>query len=353
MRIAILSYYNGQIDRGVEVATVALTKELSRENEVTLFQCGKKIAAGVNSVQLETGETWPVDTSGGKLRFLYLDHYSRNIIRFTVKFLKFFFKYRYDVVIPMNGGWQIVIVRIMSWMLGKKILVQGNAGIGRDDHWQLLWRPDFFIALSPDGFEWVKRVAPQVRSVLIPYGVDVDKFKHAKAIPIEIAKPIVLCVAAFLPYKRLSLLIQAVASLKHVSLLLIGHGPDEEKLRELCEKLLPGRYLIKTQVTHQELPGYYKAADVFSLPSESSEAFGIVYVEALAVGIPVVAPDDKNRRAIVGSAGVFVNPLNIKEYSVAINRVLTTKFASLPQVEAQRFRWSIIGNEYLKLLKRM
>src|SRR3989344_802395 len=101
-----------------------------------------------------------------------------------------------------------------------------------------------FIAISPAGFAWAKHFYPHDKISFIPYGVDVVAIAKAKAQPMNLKKPIVLCVAAFLLYKRLELLIYAMKDITEASLLLIGHGPLEPKLHELGELLLPGRFKL-------------------------------------------------------------------------------------------------------------
>lgn len=353
MRIAFLSYYSGQVDRGVEVAVAALAQGLNKKHEVTVFQGGARTVAGVSTIQLADGNFWPTDTSGSWLRPFYFDYYSRKILQFTLKFLPRFLHYRYDVVIPTNGGWQVVLCRLLSWFLGKKLIVQGNAGIGWDDLFQLHCYPNCYIAISPQGYAWAGKFAPRVKKTYIPYGVDLKKFAETKPVTISLKKPIVICVAAFSPYKRIELLIKAMQRVAKASLLVIGQGPLEKELRILGSALLGHRFQLKTGVTHEKLIGFYKAADLFSLPSRASEAFGIVYVEAMAAGLPVVASDDQNRREIIGRAGIFVNPQDIDGYAKAIQTALEKNFVDLPQVQAKKFDWKNIISQYETLLAKL
>ncbi len=350
MKIAFLSFYSGEIDRGVEVATTALAWGLSKNHDVTVFQAGSRISPLVKTIKIPIKTTWPSDSSSSALRSLYLDYYSRKITAFTLNFLPYFFKEHYDVVIPTNGGWQVVLCRLVTWVLKKKMVVQGNAGIGRDDLWSLFFLPDHYIAISPEGLKWAQEKMPAVTSSYIPHGVDTRLFKNAKPATVALEKPLVLCVSAFLPYKQIDLLIKAMQHVQDASLLVIGHGPEEKKLQSLGDTLLGSRFMLKTGINHDALSPFYKTASVFSLPSAHSEALGIVYIEAMASGLSIVAPDDINRRAIIGEAGIFVDPRDEKKYAQAIKTALKKNFDNLPYKQAQQFEWRIIIQHYEDLL---
>ncbi len=348
MKIAFLSFYSGWIDRGVEVATAELAKRLSKTHEVTVFQGGDRIAPEVNIVRLSVNQKWPQDSSSYPLRTFYLDYYSRQIAKFTLKFIPYFKKNKYDIVIPTNGGWQALLVRLLAKQLDAKIILQGNAGIGRDDLFQAVLKPDCFIAISPNGYEWVRKFS-WVKSVYIPYGVDLELFSKTKPAQISLTKPIVLCVAAFSQYKRIDKLIQAMEKVPEASLLVIGQGPMEQELRDLGIKILNNRFRLLNNINHDQLIGYYKTSGLFSLPSESTEALGIVYIEAMAAGLPVVAPDDFNRRQIIGDAGMFVDPEDPDLYAKAISDALKTDFGDKPIKQAEKYSWDKITDEYINL----
>lgn len=353
MKISFLTFYGGQIDRGVEVATEELARGLSKHHEVTVFQTGERVNPKVPTIRLPLDVRWDtIDFSGTWQRKLYLDYWSKQIFQFTLKFLPYFWRYKYDVVIPTNGGWQVILCRLVSWILRKKLIVQGNAGIGYDDLFQLHCFPDRYIAISPHGYEWAKRFAPWVKKQYTPYGVDADKFQHVKPIKLPLKKPVVLCVAAFSPYKRIDLLIKAIGKVPDVSLLVIGHGPLKNELRELGDQMLGKRFLLKTGIDHDELIGYYKAANAFSLPSRSTEALGIVYIEAMAAGLPIVAPDDW-RREIIGEAGVYVNPEDTDSYAKAITLALAKDFGDVPIKQAEKFDWDKIVTQYEEILSKL
>jgi glycosyltransferase involved in cell wall biosynthesis len=190
--------------------------------------------------------------------------------------------------------------------------------------------------------------------IVISNGVDLSLFKASskKANKYQLNKPVVLCVAGGEEYKRVEATIRAVELLSSASLLVVG---GSRKTEELGARLLGSRFL-QIKVSHKEMPEVYKSADVFTLVSKSSEAFGTAYVEAMASGLGVVAPNDKQRRGIIGNAGVYVNnPQDSKEYALKIAEALKNNWKDIPYMQAQKYDWDDISDRYekemLKLLK--
>ena len=97
---------------------------------------------------------------------------------------------------------------------------------------------------------------------------------------------------------------------------------------------------------------YLKSCDVFTLVSESSEAFGLVYLEALACGLPVVATDDSLRRELIGDAGLFIkNPEDSRDYARALERAAKIDWGDRPVKQAEKIGWEKIAVRYLEEFK--
>lgn len=95
------------------------------------------------------------------------------------------------------------------------------------------------------------------------------------------------------------------------------------------------------------MPSIYRSADVFTLCSDSSEAFGIVYLEALASGLPCVVTDDASRHEILGKAGIYVkNSSDSKEYASKINEAIVQQSTEKYLKQAGKFSWEKIAKEY-------
>jgi phosphatidylinositol alpha-1,6-mannosyltransferase len=113
---------------------------------------------------------------------------------------------------------------------------------------------------------------------------------------------VILCVARLVPRKGQDMLIRALPmvrrSVPNAVLLVVGQGPDEARLRKLAQRHTePGTVRFAGGKSHTETPPYYAAADVFAMPCRTrkagleAEGLGIVFLEAAAIGLPVVVGD--------------------------------------------------------------
>ena len=127
---------------------------------------------------------------------------------------------------------------------------------------------------------------------VIPYGVDPARFEPTPAV-LERARalravwgggPVVLAVGRLVRYKGFDVLLRAASGLD-ASVVVVGSGPEERRLRALAGP----RAVLAGRVGGADLAAHYRAADVFCLPSvTTAEAFGIVLLEAMASGLPLV-----------------------------------------------------------------
>lgn len=351
-KIAILSFYSGQIDRGVETFVYELSKRLIPKHQVTVFQAGKIIQnQNVRTYQYN----FKVKNQKSKENILtrfYLDSESLKILLFTLSTISKITKGKFDVIIPVNGGWQSLILRICSKLTGSKVLVTAHAGIGADDAWNIFTRPDVFVALTKEETEWARNISSEVNIQNIPNGVDLSKFNpKIKAKNIGLAKPIVVCSSALVPYKRIDMTIRAVAKTKDMSLLLLGDGVLSGQIDSLGKRLLGTRYLRLTP-NYADMPSLYRTGDVFTLASKT-EAFGISYLEAMACNLPVVTTNDGSRSEIVGNAGIMTEVTNAEKYAKDLQIAQKTKYRNIPYDQALKFSWNKIALKYSNLISQL
>jgi glycosyltransferase involved in cell wall biosynthesis len=136
--------------------------------------------------------------------------------------------------------------------------------------------------------------------VLIPGGVDVERFRPASdrlAVRARLGLPqngtILLTVRRLVPRMGLENLLRAFAQVSVVqddlTLVIGGHGRLESALRVLAAQLgVSDRVQFAGFIPEADLPAYYQAADLFVLPTQALEGFGLITLEALASGLPVV-----------------------------------------------------------------
>jgi len=169
--------------------------------------------------------------------------------------------------------------------------------------------------------------------VSIPYGIDIGFFNpssHPDDIEGKIREKygdkIILYVGVLRYYKGLNVLVEAM---KYVDgkLIIIGRGPEYKTLSRLIYKNnLEGKILMAGSVTNFNLLPYYRSCDVFVLPSVyRSEAFGIVLLEAMACGRPVISTELGTGTSWVnqhGVTGLVVPPGDPKALADAINKML-------------------------------
>jgi len=359
MNIAFLSLYSGHINRGVETWTHELASRLSaRGNKVLVLQGDKNLLGGdyiTRIVKLKI--LWKLRPGENMIsQFLSYPYWLSLNLSFSLRSIPHLIKFKPDIVLPGNGGVQTFIFRIASIIFGWKMIVVGHAGLGAPDKWNMLMRPDYYIFPSERGKLWAKDLlyGRGLKVENIPHGIDLNKFSaDLKKVKIPLERPIILCVSSLDPFKRVNLAVEAISKLKKGSLLLIGGDRSDGSVDRLAKDLLGNKRYLKIRVKPREIPNYYASADIFTLPSSKYEAFGIVNLEALASGLPVVATNDKLREEIVGDSGILIDPTDTVAYSKAIERALKTHWGDKPRKQAEKFSWDKIVTQYEKLFMQI
>jgi glycosyltransferase involved in cell wall biosynthesis len=136
------------------------------------------------------------------------------------------------------------------------------------------------------------------RVTVIPFGVPLERYDRVDGerrsridqVVATVPGPRMLFVGRLVYYKGLDVLLDAMGRCDG-SLVIVGEGPLDGALRAIVtEKRLAGRVLFAGRVPDADLPAFYQACDIFVLPSIArTEAFGVVQIEAMAAGRPVVS----------------------------------------------------------------
>ena len=202
---------------------------------------------------------------------------------------------------------------------------------------------------------------------ILPTGINLKIFRKSKKAGPRIKKrlkihpkdKVLIFVGRMGGEKNLDFLLTAMAEIskkrKDITLLMIGDGPFLKELKALARKLNIERNVVFTKIIpHKEIPLYYQASDIF-LFSSLTDTQGIVILEAMACGLPIVAlKDDAFRKIVIDNKNGFLikkaSPKNFAKKTLKIldNPTLYRKFSIASQKIASAFSEV---NQTKKLLK--
>jgi glycosyltransferase involved in cell wall biosynthesis len=187
------------------------------------------------------------------------------------------------------------------------------------------------------------------RCHVIPYGIDTAQFEQCspdavRSIRERLGDRLVISVGRLVYYKGFDVLIRAMADVRG-KLVIVGEGPLRSELQSLAARLgVTDKVVFAGEVNNAGVMPYYHAADLFALASVArSEAFGIVQIEAMAAGLPVVNTSLDSGVPFVslaGESGLTVPPGDAPALAAAINRLLDDQSLrqSLGQAGVRRAR---------------
>jgi glycosyltransferase involved in cell wall biosynthesis len=189
-----------------------------------------------------------------------------------------------------------------------------------------------FIANSENVRERIRRIYKRESQVIYP-PVDVDFYSDRSPQSDSAASPFYLIVSALVPYKRVDLAIQAFNHLKK-QLLIIGDGPEYDRLRALAGPNIH----FSGWLPPEQLRWHYARCEALLFPGE--EDFGIVPLEAMAAGRPVIAyrKGGALETVVEGKTGLFFNHQTAEDLLSALERLEPAHFhADEIRQHAQRF----------------
>lgn len=203
----------------------------------------------------------------------------------------------------------------------------------------------------------------------IPFGVDTDRFKPLNPLP-ESGFTILFVggLDKAHNFKGLPILLKTFSQLPitlptgqagNYQLLIVGDGDMRKHYEKQAEDLnIKDKLKFLGNVSNQELPHIYNQADVFALPSlDKSEAFGIVLLEALSSGVPVIASNLPGVRKVFTDKeeGLLVKPNNVNDLKKKIEYLFNNKEVRLKMslnarnLVTKKYNQTIIKNKYLNI----
>ena len=258
-------------------------------------------------------------------------------------------------------------------------LVVGTFHAYRRRSWGIpFWKPlilnqwfkklDGKIAVSPAALEFINKYFPSEYRI-IPNGIDFAHFSGPVApLPqFSDGKLNILFVGRMEKRKGFKYLLGAYSRVKKEfpACRLIVVGPADEALRKhqkAAERQHLEDVVFAGYVSYDELPRYYKSADVFCSPATGKESFGLVLLEAMAAGKPTVASNITGYAGIVshGVDGLLVKPSDERALAAALlqllqDRSLREGMGAMGRVKAEDFSWDVVAEQvmsyYLELLR--
>ena len=171
-------------------------------------------------------------------------------------------------------------------------------------------QPDYILTNSTHTQSMIKRYYRRDSEVVFP-PVDTERLKLRGTPPLRHGFVIA---GRQTPYKRIDLAIEAADNLR-IPLVVIGDGPDHKRLEKLANKLTGRGTTFLTNVNDQEIADHFQSALAFIMPN--MDDFGIVAVEAMAAGTPVVAYNKGGSLDYIlpGKTGLFFERQTIKNLS--------------------------------------
>jgi phosphatidyl-myo-inositol dimannoside synthase len=223
-----------------------------------------------------------------------------------------------------------------------------------------------------------QRLAPALRGATLerlPSGVDTEVFRPGcggdevrRSLGLA-DRPVVVCVSRLVPRKGQDVLVRALpavqARVPGAALLLVGGGPDAPRITRLAaETGVADDVVLTGSVPWERLPAHYDAGDVFAMPCRSRrgglevEGLGIVYLEASATGLPVVAGRSGGSPDAVqdGRTGRVVDGTDVAQVADAVAGYLEDRELARRTGEAgrawvqQEWRWDVLAARLRELL---
>ena len=346
-----------RVDRGAEVAIESVANLLAAraDCEVTVFGSGPERKerryryARVPCAPRERFEGWP------RLPLLR-DECAWEELSFAWNLRRIYRPLDFDLTVTCGYPY-------LNWLLrsGRREARPAHVFLTQNGDWPARTRRREYRFFSCDGLVCVNpeheaRNRTRWRCALIPNGVDLQRFRAGPARRDELGLPpgarVVLMVSALIPTKRVLAGIRAVARLPEHVLVVAGDGPLRAQADSLGAELLPGRYR-RLVCARDEMPGIYRSADVLLHLSED-ESFGIAYLEALACGLPIVAPESPVARWLLEDHATFVAGADETSVAAALTAALggsgPEHAASRRAFVERRYAWTAIASQYHEFL---
>ena len=365
MKIALISPYDFAHPGGVINHIRALDEEFTRlGHDVRIIApASRKKVAALGDRFIQIGKPRPVPASGSISRISLSLHLAPDIKR-VLQREKFDVVHLHEPFMPMLCS---AVLRFSSGInVGTFHAYSGSPGyeLGRPFTTILLKRRNRKLAgriavSAPAKAYASKYVAGEF--TVIPNGVDLRRF-HPGVKPMpgyDDSKINILFVGRLEKRKGANYLLNAYARLKknypNIRLIIVGPGVNLRRRYELKVRFSRLKDVVFTGgVRYEDLPRYYQTADIFCAPATGKESFGIVLLEAMALGKPIVATSNEGYASVIshGEQGLLVPPKNIKALAEALKSLiedssLRRSLGEKGLVSVRGYDWPLVARRVL------
>lgn len=360
MKVALVCPYDWSKPGGVKAHIESLATQLNARHEVRVFapMSERSESAGRGPQVIGLGHPVPVPFN----RSVAPVSLSPLAVRQTLAALR---RFQPHVVHVHEPFVPVVSVAAAAWG-PRPVVATFHSWSDRDRAYRTIRRParrvagrlDARIAVSPAAQQYAGGALgiPLGSFRVVPNGVNADAFTAAEPLKylVDPTRPLILFVGRLEPRKGLDVLVRAFLRLRaarpDVRLCVVGEGPERERCQRMIPPSIRPDVLFVGAVSQEELPRYHASADIFASPATGGESFGIVLLEAMAAGLPVVASDIPGYRTVLkeGRQGRLVPPSDAFALADALatflaNEKLCRAMAQQGRQTAAEYDWPVVA----------
>ncbi len=365
MKIALVSPYDTAHPGGVFEHIGYLRGEFERHgHDVTvLAPRGRKGGLEIREGFYGIGRTVPIPANGSTVRVTF-DVTLYNAVKTLLRREQFDVVHLHEPLIP--------VLPYLVLLNSRTANVATFHAFRASSPWYTAFKPymsfmmsrlDARIAVSEPARQFVSQYF-QGPYDIVPNGIDIQRFRDVE--PYSWARdgiPRILFVGRYNePRKGFKYLLRAMPSIHqqfpNARLVVVGGG-KRDKFDGLMERYGVRNVDFVGLASPEELPRFYASCDLFCAPSTSGESFGIVLLEAMASGRPVVAGNIPGYRSVManGKEGLLVPPKDHHALALAIVRVLAdtqlrARLSAAGQATAGDYAWPEIASRVLQIYER-
>jgi phosphatidylinositol alpha-mannosyltransferase len=362
MKIALVSPYDFSYPGGVNNHITALEKQLTRMgHQVKVIAPASKAVEAFGDRFLTIGTPWPMPISGTTVRISIS-------LRLASKIKEVLKREKFDII-HLHEPFMVMLCSAMlrfskSLNIGTFHATKGKPGynwgwpISRLMLKRRCRKLAGKIAVSQSAMDYASSYVSGPYEI-IPNGIDLEKFSPEvqKIKKFNDDKLNILFVGRLEKRKGLKYLLDAYRRVKdefyNSRLIVVGPGTRflGKYKKQVRDYGLKDVHFVGS-VSDNELPRYYNTVDVFCAPATGQESFGIVLLEAMACGKPIIASNIEGYAGVMtdGKEGILVPPKNVEGLAEALKTIMTDeelrkKMGERGMITAESYSWQRVAKK--------